>query len=275
MGTNMTAGIYNPLNLYSPANLPGSRREHCLLTDNSGNLYLYGGFGFAVTTIPSGSLGDMWKFNRESSMWAHISGPNSLNNAAQYPPELNQFYGEAIPGARRDAVCGMSSQHEYILIFGGIGYGASVPAGSTIIYLYLFIELIFPSSNHPLPISICPNLISFLDLFSLYSAIHLSDVWRFDLASQQWALVGGSPVGNLLSSFPTLAIENPSTNNHPGGRKVTGSHAGLDANSSELWLFGGFGYGESNPSGYLNDLWRFKPISNSGIQNIYSFNAFF
>ncbi len=136
--------------------------------------------------------------------------------------------------------------------------------GSCWKYDYLFIELIFPASYHPSPISICPNLISFLYLFSFYSALHLSDVWRFDLTSQQWALVGGSAVGNLLSSFPTLAIENPSTNNHPGGRKVTGSHAGLGANSSELWIFGGFGYGESSPSGYLNDLWRFKPISNSG-----------
>ncbi len=29
-----------------------------------------------------------------------------------------------------------------------------------------------------------------------------------------------------------------------------------------LWLFGGYGYGSTTSSGYLNDLWRYDPATN-------------
>src|SRR5258706_14854039 len=65
-----------------------------------------------------------------------------------------------------------------------------------------------------------------------------------------------------LPGRPTMGQQNiPASANTPGGRK----HAVTwhDQNNN-TWLFGGFGYG-GNLLGYLNDLWKYNPVSNQWV----------
>jgi len=55
-------GVYGTLGSASPGNLPGARLGAVGWTDNSGNLWIFGGIGFA-TSGPQGYLNDLWKFD--------------------------------------------------------------------------------------------------------------------------------------------------------------------------------------------------------------------
>lgn len=63
-GTNIpTYGTYGTMGIPAPANIPGSRRLGMTWTDNSNNLWLFGGYGYdSGMTIPEGFLNDVWKF---------------------------------------------------------------------------------------------------------------------------------------------------------------------------------------------------------------------
>jgi len=50
----------------------------------------------------------------------------------------------------------------------------------------------------------------------------------------------------------------PASLNIPGGRKEAASWKSQDG---KFWVFGGYGYG-GNYNGYLNDLWRYDPVTN-------------
>jgi N-acetylneuraminic acid mutarotase len=59
-------GVYGTLGTLATGNLPGSRQSASSWTDNSGNLWLFGGGGYDINdTI--GSLNDLWKFQPSTS----------------------------------------------------------------------------------------------------------------------------------------------------------------------------------------------------------------
>ena len=71
-----------------------------------------------------------------------------------------------------------------------------------------------------------------------------------------WTWVASS---NHIPSRPAVGTKGvASATNTPGGRKeATIWHD----NNGITWLFGGFGYG-GNSVGFLNDLWKFDPVTN-------------
>jgi hypothetical protein len=77
----------------------------------------------------------------------------------------------------------------------------------------------------------------------------LNDLWRWD--GTNWTWISGDTVGAQAGIYGTKGI--PATTNKPGSRE--GAVAWVDA-ISNLWLFGGFGYGSNGSVGELNDLWR-------------------
>jgi N-acetylneuraminic acid mutarotase len=73
--------------------------------------------------------------------------------------------------------------------------------------------------------------------------------------ANEWTWMSGSSTVGAKGVYGTKG--SASTNNVPGAR--SGSVSWIDS-SGNLWLFGGSG-GAGDPSGYLNDLWEFKPSS--------------
>ncbi len=80
----------------------------------------------------------------------------------------------------------------------------------------------------------------------------LNDLWRFDLDTEEWTWISGSDSRDENGTYGTLGESDPA--NVPGARADAVSWYDGDGN---LWLFGGFGYDNSESEGRLNDLWRF------------------
>ena len=77
----------------------------------------------------------------------------------------------------------------------------------------------------------------------------LNDLWEYSASANEWAWVSGSSTASQPAVYGTLGT--PAAGNVPGGRLSATSW--IDQ-SSNLWLFGGFG-----GTGQLNDLWKFNP----------------
>jgi hypothetical protein len=84
----------------------------------------------------------------------------------------------------------------------------------------------------------------------------LSDLWRLDLDSGSWIWLAGGKGVNDSAVYGTKG--EAAASNRPGGRRGAAMWAGPDG---RLWLFGGFGRGNSAVAGPLNDLWSFDPAT--------------
>ena len=83
----------------------------------------------------------------------------------------------------------------------------------------------------------------------------LSDLWRYNIASNQWTWMKGS---NTISgaTTPIIGIKGVANMaNTPDGRQET--NAGVTDVLNNLWLFGGYG-----TSGAYNDVWKYNVSTN-------------
>src|SRR4030095_409313 len=62
----------------------------------------------------------------------------------------------------------------------------------------------------------------------------LSDLWKYDIANDEWTWIDGSDTGTVTAVYGTKGIPDPA--NTPGGRAY-GSSSWVD-DSNRLWLFG-------------------------------------
>lgn len=88
-----------------------------------------------------------------------------------------------------------------------------------------------------------------LDEFA--SEVLTADLRRYNFETQSWDLISGTESVNASGVYGNL--NEPSANNHPGGRQA--SH-GWIANDS-LFIFGGEGYDKNGEMGFLGDLWLY------------------
>lgn len=84
---------------------------------------------------------------------------------------------------------------------------------------------------------------------------YLNDLWRFDPNTNQWTWKRGDNTINKYGIYGTKGVAAP--NNQPGS--LYASMSWTDKNGN-LWLFGGFGYSSAD-FGFLNDLWKFDPLT--------------
>ena len=84
----------------------------------------------------------------------------------------------------------------------------------------------------------------------------LNDLWRYDPAAGHWTWVTGADFVNQTGAYGTMGVGHPE--NTPGAR--AGAVSWTDP-SGGLWLFGGRGLDGYGGSGYLNDLWRYQPVT--------------
>jgi N-acetylneuraminic acid mutarotase len=80
---------------------------------------------------------------------------------------------------------------------------------------------------------------------------NLNDLWNYKPSTNQWAWIGGSSTAGQYGVYGTLGTF--AAGNIPGSRASASSWTDSSGN---FWLFGGWGAGGT---GYLNDLWEYKP----------------
>jgi len=77
-------GVYGTKGVGSPVNRPGARQRPLTWSDNSGNLWLFGGRSYKFFEIPYHSLNDLWTYNVSAAQWTWVSGDSSINGSGVY-----------------------------------------------------------------------------------------------------------------------------------------------------------------------------------------------
>lgn len=271
-------GVYGTQAVPSPLNYPGGRYGASSWTDSAGNLWLFGGFGFAsMFTTLAGSLDDLWKYTPSAGTWEWVSGSQSTGAAAVYgtkgvPSSSNT------PGARFNAST-WTDHSGNLWLFGGsdgndlwmynpsagtwewvsgsdtpgaIGvYGAQgTPAAGNVPGAR------FGASSW---IDAAGNLWLFggTGYDAQGNQYQNNDLWEYNPPSGLWTWMSGSVGGTDGAGPPgvygTKGVA--SASNVPGGRSYAVTWTDTSGN---LWLFGGSGTNFTS-SDELNDLWKYSP----------------
>jgi N-acetylneuraminic acid mutarotase len=114
-----SAGVYGTLGMAAAGNVPGSRSDAVAWTDSSGNLWLFGGYGYE----PDGNLtelNDLWEFNPSTNEWAWMGGSSTGYYHAGLYGTLGTPAAGNVPGGRED-VTGWTDSSGNFWLFGGYG----------------------------------------------------------------------------------------------------------------------------------------------------------
>jgi len=285
-------GVYGMLGTPAAGNTPGSRQRAVSWTDISGDLWLFGGFGYAANgTGTIGVLNDLWKFNPSTNQWAWMSGSSTVPSTCITGTETcgqTGVYGTLgvpaagnVPGGRFGAVS-WTDNSGHLWLFGGLGHDSNGNYGD-LNDLWEF----NPSTNQwawmggsstdnqsgvygTLGTPAAGNVpggreyaVSWTDgsgNFWLFGGGDFNDLWKFNPSTDQWAWMSGSNTASTSGEpgvYGTLGA--PAAGNVPGSRYLASSWTD---NSGHLWLFGGEGYDSTDEEGWLNDLWEYNPSMN-------------
>jgi hypothetical protein len=219
-------------------------------------------------------------------IWTWMSGTNTVGQPGVYGTK-GVAASTNVPGAR-DVSVSWTDRSNNLWLFGGFGYTASgggdlndlwkfdganwtwVSGANTVNQKGVYgTKGVGNASNVPgaryLSVSWIDgsnNLWLFGGYgYSLGGAGYLNDLWKFDPVSGNWTWVSGANLGMNIVNQPGVygTKGTADASNVPGAR--SGSVSWIDS-SGNLWLFGGQGYGPVGTGyGYLNDLWKFDPVS--------------
>ena len=114
-------GVYGTKGVPSSTKFPGSRRKSIAWKDGSGNLWLFGGTGYAESG--TGYLNDLWRYNIISQQWTWMDGSKSANANGVYGTK-GVPSGSNYPGSRFNMVPWTDADGNWWL-FGGQGYAES------------------------------------------------------------------------------------------------------------------------------------------------------
>lgn len=262
-------------------NWPYKRKRASGITDNNGNLILFGGWFEG-----QGASNEIWSYNPLSNIWKYKKGI-----LYKYFPGNNYTQGVGIEHRKNNPIIRSNSQvwkdnNGNLWTFGGssnslaiandmwkfnfqtnnwtqITQGEENSVGN-------FGTLGVESTQNIPPIlsygTTWTDLNGNLWMFggqdsnsNSYSEAGLdsyNSLWKFNITTGNWTWVAGSSTINQSGSYGILGVESPL--NYPGARANAASW--VDS-QGYLWLFGGFSINATN--GEYNDIWKFNP--NTGL----------
>ena len=119
-----TGPSYGTEGVAAASNVPGARYGASGSVDGNGNLWLFGGEGYAYNQACCGFLNDVWEFSPTSLRWTWMGGSNVGNQAGVYGT-LGVASASNIPGGRYSSSSWTDSSGN-LWLFGG----SSVPPGA-------------------------------------------------------------------------------------------------------------------------------------------------
>jgi len=265
--------------------VPGGRFDSISWAGSDGNLWLFGGYGYASGGSP-GRLNDLWRYDPETNQWTWMSGSNTRNQIGTYGTNGSPSAAN-VPGSRDRAIAWTGSDGNLWLL-GGYGYGITTTSGSlNDLWRYDPDSNMWTWVNGSNTIDQAPvygtngipdaanvpgarsdaiswtgsdgNLWLFggygLDALAYYG--NLNDLWRYDVTTNIWTWISGSKTESQKGTYGSKGV--PHSSNIPGARFRSISWIDTTGN---LWLFGGSGLDYIANHGELNDLWRYDPGTN-------------
>jgi hypothetical protein len=287
-------GSYGTMGTPSAANVPSSRDAASSWIDSSGNLWLFGGFGWDSEGITT-DMNDLWEFNPSTTEWTWVGGSQygtQQLGAGSYGTLGTPAPGN-IPGGREGASAWTDSSGK-VWLFGGFGFGANANLGSlndlwelnpsTNEWAWMGGSSTTTSANTGQPgvygtlgtpaAGNIPGGRQFPSIWTDRSGNfwllggggadangtsgYLNDLWEFSPATNEWTWMGGSStVPAAGSGQPGIygTLGTPAATNVPGGREQGATWTDTSGN---LWLFGGYGDDTNGTAGVLNDLWKYQ-----------------
>ena len=284
-GSNLF-GVYGALGVAAPTNYPGSRVLSAQWADASGNLWLFGGLGYAATQKPGAPdftdvLNDLWEL--KDGQWIWMGGSDLVEQPGVYGT-LGVPSAANIPTPRQ-ASASWTDKAGNFWLFGGEGNDANGdPAILNDLWKYSNGQWTWMSGskagyqagtygtkgtpateNAPgarSDASTWTDAAGTLWLFggnglaSTQDVGFLNDLWRY--SNGEWTWISGSDTigGPGSGSYGTLGVA--SANNVPPARLDASSWTDSEGN---LWLFGGDTLDLTQqpvPRAPMNDLWKFS-----------------
>ncbi len=269
------AGVYGNKGIAHSANKPGARYCSQSWTDDNGDLYLFGGYGYDKNI--HGELNDIWKYNIPTNEWTWIKGDSTTHQAGTYGTEGVSSPGNN-PGSRYLSIS-WKDQSNDLWLFGGYGldeqglgslndlwkYSSStnewtwISGNKTIDQQAVYgIPGIPAPTNKPGARYISSAWMDpggDLWMFGGYgydasNAGYLNDLWKYSPGTNKWTWVKGDNTVDQFAIYGVLGL--PDILNKSGARN--GGVSWADGNGN-LWLFGGYGF-DGTTTGVLNDLWK-------------------
>lgn len=285
--TANATGVYGTQGIAAAANMPGARDNAVTWTDRNGNMWLFGGLGYAAAGSGVGYLNDLWKYDPDTNLWTWMKGDNFTNNLGAYGPK-------GVPGplykpAARKGATTWTDIFGNLWLFGGYTVVDFTDAFLNDLWEYdifsnewtfvsgdAFInsQPIYGTKGTAAPVNKPggrENSVSWKGVdgnFYLFGGTGtapggnnaklnaLNDFWKYDVGNNLWTWIGGA---NYLQSPGTYGIQGTAgTANTPGARFASVSWKDKSGN---MWLFGGNGFPTNSTSGRLNDLWKYDPTN--------------
>ncbi len=275
--------IYGTQGTAASTNKPGGIYAGVSWTDANDNLWLYGGFGFTETEF--GFLNTLWKYNINTNQWTWVKGDKNIDITGTYGTKGNEHTNNK-PGARYGSNT-WTDANGNLWLFGGYGYNSSETGILNDLWKYnpatnkwawingnnaveqtavYGTRTVAAAANKPGARYVASSWNDADGNFWLFggygydgaSCGNLNDIWKYNIATNQWTWMTGSKIIDQLPVYGTRGTSAPA--NTPGSRYVSSSWT--DPNG-ELWLFGGYGLDSTGTMGYLNDFWKFSPFTNN------------
>lgn len=119
-GSNIgnNSGVYNTQGVAAVLNQPGARAASTGFTANGTDLFLFGGFGYA-STVSTGDMNDLWKYNTVTGLWTWVKGSSIANALGVYGTQGTTNINNT-PGAHEFRKGEVDANGNFILI---AGYG--------------------------------------------------------------------------------------------------------------------------------------------------------
>ena len=270
-------GRYGSIRTPSRNNYPGGRFLSAGWIDNDGNLWLFGGFGYAEED--NGALNDLWRYSPGSEEWTWMKGDNTDDADARYG-QKGEFGNNNTPGGRQGFTAWKDKSGNFWL-FGGES------SGDLFCDLWIYDpdenewawmsgtddenELpenddvgVPTSSGHPGSRTLSSGWIDPVGDLWLFGgkgyggnsgSNSLNNIWKYSISNNDWTLIKGESTEDPVAVYVNRGVAD--NNNKPGGTHNASTWIGVDG---IFWFFGG-----RSQEGYLNQMWAFSPCQSGEI----------
>ncbi|HUI52930.1 MAG TPA: kelch repeat-containing protein [Terriglobales bacterium] len=129
-------GMYGMQQVAAAGFFPGSRWSSSGWIDSNGNIWIFGGWGYASSLAQStGFLNDIWEFEPSTGLWTWWKGSSNVNQAGNYPTQFPDPIGLPFVGNTPGGRSGVAfwpqnpfqpaTVNDYVWAFGGQAFDSA------------------------------------------------------------------------------------------------------------------------------------------------------